>query len=133
MLARSIRKASSLISLIAGLASGSVLACEYSVAEFVVVDLEVRELTIAGMEERLSFLLSDAGGEQAYAQDANVQSAIKAAYAAQGCHPLGHHQFAAKNAEQIADYYVNNQLAAGVLNDITDRFEAVSAQLSQFQ
>ncbi|AXQ29558.1 hypothetical protein D0B54_13020 [Solimonas sp. K1W22B-7] len=106
------------------------MACRYTPNSYVETDLQVRQLTVEGMEQRLALLQSGAD-TGALSRDESTQAKVQAVFNSQGCTAAQHHNYAARNAKLIADWYAAHVEQQRRRDDIAQRFTFFSNQLSQ--
>jgi hypothetical protein len=115
--------------LLAGLlVAASANAEELTPSLYVQIDQEVREITIFGMQERLSMLAEGADDEQQINASLAVQQSVGAVFAAHGTTAEKHAAYGTRNAEGIAAWLEENPQWKQSDAELARRFNALVAQ-----
>ena len=105
------------------------MAQDITVADYVAMDLQARQLTLNGVRDRLSLLQLDAGLDAQLDQDAEIQQEIETVYEQHNMTASSAIAWATKNNQAIADWLANNPDHQAEYDRIARELDAVSIQI----
>lgn len=114
--------------LLAGL-SLTGIAQEMTPARYVAMDLEVRQATVTGAEERLALVEAGAGPDAQFAADAEVQERVGAIYRGYGTTGSQAAAWATRNRQAILDWLAEHPDRQADYDRLEGLLEATSARL----
>ena len=100
---------------------------------YVLLDLQVRELTLNGMARRLELLQSDASQLARRSADATTRAEVEDVYTDYGVTPGQHAAFGAQHAEAIRQWLHANPDMRTYYDDLERRLGRLSNRLSAHQ
>ena len=95
---------------------------------FVLIDVEVREVTINGMDDRLTARGNGASDTQLRALHEDNRERVDQVYAAYGTTPGAHAAFGTRHADAIAAWLSEHPDMQRYYTDLESRFEQLSGQ-----
>lgn len=104
-------------------------AQDITVADYVAIDLQARQLTLEGVRDRLSLLQLNAGLDAQLDQDAEIQQEIEAVYQQHNMTSSSAIAWATQHSQAIADWLANNPDQQAEYDRISRELDAVSQQI----
>lgn len=95
------------------------------------LQIQVSQMTIEGMQNRLSLLQSDASQELQYKSDNETRELISQTYKDFGVTPTQHLKFRSENEQVISEYLSANPVYALQLDQLDRQFEQLSNSISR--
>lgn len=103
--------------------------CNLTIDSYIEIELETRELTVQGMETRLTLLEIESDIETINEEDLRTYNQIQKVYNRYHCTPTEHLVYGAEYEGDVALYFVMHPEPQAKMNQIEDRFEYVSQQI----
>lgn len=103
--------------------------CNLTMESFVEIELETRELTVQGMETRLTLLESNADIATMNVEDLKIYNQIQQVYNRYLCSATQHLEYGAEYEGDVAIHFIMNPEQQSQLVQIEDRFDYVSQKI----